>query len=69
MLLTLCEYSVPMLRAAWFIKMTSFYHESKVAESKKKRQQPDISQGMNYLNLHRQKTTNSFAYFIHMIIF
>ncbi|XP_063588156.1 mediator of RNA polymerase II transcription subunit 12-like protein [Penaeus indicus] len=46
MFLTLCEYSVPMLRATWFIKMTSAYHESKVAESKiKKRQQPDIAQG------------------------
>ncbi|CAL4069283.1 unnamed protein product, partial [Meganyctiphanes norvegica] len=45
MFLKLCEYSVPMLRATWFIKMTSAYHESKVAESKiKKRQQPDISQ-------------------------
>ena len=46
MFLTLCEYSVPFLRATWFIKMTSAYHESKVAESKiKKRQQPDIAQG------------------------
>lgn len=46
MFLSLCEYSVPMLRATWFIKMTSAYHESKVAESKiKKRQQPDIAQG------------------------
>lgn len=46
MLLTLCEYAVPLQRAIWFIKMTSFYHESKVAESKiKKRQQPDLSQG------------------------
>lgn len=37
---------MPMLRATWFIKMTSAYHESKVAESKiKKRQQPDIAQG------------------------
>ncbi|MPC43176.1 Mediator of RNA polymerase II transcription subunit 12 [Portunus trituberculatus] len=45
MFLTLCEYSVPMLRATWFIKMTSAYQESKVAESKiKKRQQPDIAQ-------------------------
>ncbi|XP_063875602.1 mediator of RNA polymerase II transcription subunit 12-like isoform X2 [Scylla paramamosain] len=32
MFLTLCEYSVPMLRATWFIKMTSAYQESKVAE-------------------------------------
>ncbi|XP_076043982.1 mediator complex subunit kohtalo isoform X2 [Oratosquilla oratoria] len=45
MFLTLWDYSVPMLRATWFIKMTSAYHESKVAESKiKKRQQPDIAQ-------------------------
>ena len=47
MLLTLCEYSVPMLRATWFIKMTSFYHESKMAESKMKRKpQIDLSQGL-----------------------
>ncbi|RXG58705.1 Mediator of RNA polymerase II transcription subunit 12 [Armadillidium vulgare] len=45
MLLTLCEYSVPMSRATWFIKMTSFYQESKMAESKiKRRPQPDLSQ-------------------------
>ena len=48
MFLTLCEYSVPMLRATWFIKMTLAYHEAKVVESKvKKRQQPDIAQGMD----------------------
>ena len=47
MLLTLCEYTVPIQRAVWYIKMASFYHESKIAESKiKKRQQLDLSQGM-----------------------
>ncbi|XP_015113779.1 mediator of RNA polymerase II transcription subunit 12 isoform X2 [Diachasma alloeum] len=39
--MTLCEYQVPMLRAAWFIKLSSAYTVA-VSESKlKKRQLPD----------------------------
>ncbi|KAL3207531.1 hypothetical protein MRX96_010016 [Rhipicephalus microplus] len=42
--LTLFEFSVPMLRAAWFIKMTSVYHVA-ISEAKmKKRQLPDPCQ-------------------------
>uniref|UniRef100_A0A2R5LGN9 Putative thyroid hormone receptor-associated protein complex subunit n=1 Tax=Ornithodoros turicata TaxID=34597 RepID=A0A2R5LGN9_9ACAR len=42
--LTLFEFSVPMLRAAWFIKMTSIYSVA-ISEAKmKKRQLPDPSQ-------------------------
>lgn len=42
--LTLFEFSVPMLRAAWFIKMTSVYTVA-ISEAKmKKRQLPDPSQ-------------------------
>ncbi|CAN8021551.1 unnamed protein product, partial [Ixodes persulcatus] len=42
--LTLFEFSVPMLRAAWFIKMTSVYQVA-ISEAKmKKRQLPDPCQ-------------------------
>lgn len=41
----LCDYQVPMLRAAWFIKLSSAYTVA-VSEAKiKKRQLPDPSQG------------------------
>ena len=41
----LCEYQVPMLRAAWFIKL-SYAYTVAVSEVKiKKRQLPDPSQG------------------------
>lgn len=42
----LCEYQVPMLRAAWFIKLSSAYTVA-VSEAKiKKRQLPDPTTGM-----------------------
>lgn len=42
----LCEYQVPMLRAAWFIKLSSAYTTA-VSEAKmKKRQLPDPTQGL-----------------------
>lgn len=41
----LCEYQVPMLRAAWFIKLSSAYTVA-VSEAKiKKRQMPDPTTG------------------------
>lgn len=44
--MTLYEFSVPMLRAAWFIKMSSAYIAA-ISEAKiKKRQLPDPSQGI-----------------------
>ena len=43
--LILAEHSVPLLRAAWFLKMTASYN-SAISEAKtKKRQMPDPSQG------------------------
>lgn len=42
----LCEYQVPMLRAAWFIKLSSAYTVA-VSEAKvKKRQIPDPTTGI-----------------------
>ncbi|KAA0189334.1 hypothetical protein HAZT_HAZT004835 [Hyalella azteca] len=53
MLLTLCEYAVPTQRAIWFIKMTSFYQETKALEIKaKKRQQLDLSLGRDKRKLN-----------------
>lgn len=50
--LTLFEFSVPMLRAAWFIKMTSVYQVA-ISEAKmKKRQLPDPCQGSLSLLSH-----------------
>lgn len=46
----LTEYQVPMLRAAWFIKLSSAYTVA-VSEAKiKKRQMPDPTTGMMYLS-------------------
>lgn len=46
----LCEYQVPMLRAAWFIKLSSAYTVA-VSEAKiKKRQLPDPTTGSNNYN-------------------
>lgn len=43
--LLLCEYQVPMMRAAWFIKLSSAYTVA-ISEAKiKKRQLPDPTQG------------------------
>lgn len=43
--LTLCEFSIPMVKAAWFIKMTAA-HNAAVQENKtKKRQNIDQSIG------------------------
>lgn len=55
--MTLCEYQVPMLRAAWFIKLSSAYTVA-VSEAKiKKRQLPDPSQGMKLRkNLSRESS-------------
>lgn len=45
----LCDYQVPMLRAAWFIKLSSAYTVA-VSEAKiKKRQLPDPSQGKHQI--------------------
>lgn len=45
----LCEYQVPMLRAAWFIKLSSAYTVA-VSEAKiKKRQLPDPTTGKNMI--------------------
>lgn len=44
----LCEYQVPMMRAAWFIKLSSAYTAYTVSEAKnKKRQMPDPTTGIN----------------------
>jgi mediator of RNA polymerase II transcription subunit 12 len=41
----LCEHQVPLLRAAWFIKLSSA-HTVAITEAKmKKRQLPDPAQG------------------------
>lgn len=41
----LCEFQVPVMRAAWFIKLSSAYTVA-ISEAKiKKRQLPDPSQG------------------------
>jgi len=43
--LTLAEHSVPLLRAAWFLKIQASYN-SAISEAKtKKRQMPDPTQG------------------------
>ena len=41
---TLCEYSVPLVRAAWFIKMTAA-HMSATQEKRYRRQAADQSVG------------------------
>lgn len=47
----LCEYQVPMLRAAWFVKLSSAYTVA-VSESKiKKRQLPDQTVGERKLKI------------------
>ena len=49
---SLCENSVPILRAAWFIKMTSAYNTA-ISEAKiKKRLMADPSQGTVMPCLH-----------------
>lgn len=48
MFIHLCEYQVPVLRATWFIKLSSAYTVA-VSEAKiKKRQLPDPTQGIVY---------------------
>lgn len=49
----LCEFQVPMMRAAWFIKLSSAYTVA-ISEAKiKKRQLPDPSQGdINIMSIH-----------------
>lgn len=48
----LCEYQVPMLRAAWFIKLSSAYTVA-VSEAKiKKRQLPDPTTGRFHILLN-----------------
>ena len=47
---SLCEYSIPMLRAAWFIKISSAYTTG-ISESKgKKRVMADPAQGTMKIN-------------------
>lgn len=42
----LCEYQVPLMRSAWFIKLSSAYTVA-ISEAKiKKRQMPDPTQGI-----------------------
>lgn len=41
----LCEYQVPMLRAAWFIKLSSAYAVAVSEAKQKKRQIPDPTSG------------------------
>jgi len=46
----LSEYQVPMVRAIWLIKMTAAYTVA-ISEAKmKKRQLPDSSQGLIFLD-------------------
>ena len=42
---SLCEHSVPMLRAAWFIKMTAAYNTAICEGKVKKRIMADPAQG------------------------
>lgn len=42
--LTLSEHQVPMVRAAWFLKMTASYNSAMSEAKTKKRQMPDPSQ-------------------------
>lgn len=59
----LCDYQVPMLRAAWFIKLSSAYTVA-VSEAKiKKRQLPDPSQGKFFMDEFRNYTSISFSCF------
>jgi hypothetical protein len=52
--LTLAENQVPMIRAAWFLKMTASYN-SAISEAKtKKRQMPDPSQGQFWFGRWRR---------------
>ena len=45
----LCEHNVPLMRAAWFLKLSSAYTVA-VSEAKiKKRQLPDPTQGKYFL--------------------
>lgn len=47
----LCDYQVPVLRATWFIKLSSA-HTVAISEQKgKKRQLPDPTQGISAFNL------------------
>lgn len=60
----LCDYQVPMLRAAWFIKLSSAYTVA-VSEAKiKKRQLPDPSQGKFFMDEFRNCTSISFSCFL-----
>lgn len=43
----LCEYQVPVLRATWFIKLSSAYTVAVSEQKTKKRQLPDPTQGMH----------------------
>jgi mediator of RNA polymerase II transcription subunit 12 len=44
----LCEYQVPMVRATWFIKLSSAYAVAVTEAKMKKRQVPDPAQGEIY---------------------
>jgi len=46
----LCEYNVPLIRATWFIKLSSAYTIAvSEAKIKSKRQLPDPTLGISYL--------------------
>lgn len=49
MFVLLCEYQVPVLRATWFIKLSSAYSVAVSEQKTKKRQLPDPTQGTNVI--------------------
>lgn len=48
MFILLCEYQVPVLRATWFIKLSSAYTVAVTEQKVKKRQSFDPTQGIYY---------------------
>lgn len=60
----LCEYNVPLIRATWFIKLSSAYTVAvSEAKIKSKRQLPDPTLGMLYRIYYTNKIIEAFKTF------
>ena len=56
---SLCDYSIPMLRAAWFIKISSAYTTGINEAKGKKRAMADPAQGKDTVFKYRCNTADS----------
>lgn len=55
----LCEYNVPLIRATWFIKLSSAYTVAvSEAKIKSKRQLPDPTLGMSFVVIFKSNLSN-----------